>query len=64
VTRIGLPKRASYNPTNAGVNIASNTLTCFSAHLGLLPQAGMDIEHRVIAEQLLLKNAPDDTLLD
>jgi hypothetical protein len=38
VTRIGLPKRASYNPTNAGVNIASNTLTCFSARLGLLPR--------------------------
>ena len=32
-----MPKRASYNPTNAGVHIASNTLTCFSARLGLLP---------------------------
>src|SRR3954470_5749289 len=38
VTRIGLPKRTSYDPTDAGVNIASNTLTCFSARLGLLPQ--------------------------
>jgi hypothetical protein len=33
-----LPKRASYDPTDAGVNIASNTLACFSARLGLLPQ--------------------------
>jgi len=30
-------KRASYGPTSTGVNIASNTLTCFSARLGLLP---------------------------
>jgi hypothetical protein len=37
VTWIGLPKYASYDPTNAGVNIASNTLACFSARLGLLP---------------------------
>jgi tripartite-type tricarboxylate transporter receptor subunit TctC len=32
----GRPCRA-----NAGVNIASNTLTCFSAHLGLLPHIGL-----------------------
>jgi hypothetical protein len=32
--------RKAYNPTNAGVNIASNTLTCFSARLGLLPRTG------------------------
>jgi hypothetical protein len=38
VTRTGLPKRASYDPTDAGVDIASNTLACFSARLGLLPQ--------------------------
>jgi hypothetical protein len=37
VTWIGLPKYASYDPTDAGVNIASNTLACFSARLGLLP---------------------------
>jgi hypothetical protein len=37
VIRTGWPKRASYDPTDAGVNIASNTLACFSARLGLLP---------------------------
>jgi hypothetical protein len=42
VTRIGLPKRASYNPANAGVNIAPKTLTCFSARLGLLPLVGQN----------------------
>ena len=41
--RIGLLKRASYGPTSTGGDIASNTLTCFSARLGLLPPiAGAD----------------------
>ena len=38
VTRTDWTKRALYDPTDAGVDIASNTLACFSARLGLLPQ--------------------------
>ena len=49
VTWIGLPKYASYDPTNAGVNIASNTLACFSARLGLLPQDAKIIQAGAVA---------------
>ena len=57
MTQTDLPKRASYGPTSTGVNIASNTLTCFSARLGLLPHVGrrLGLDHGVLkpAEQIL-----------